>query len=87
MIDISGFDVIIGYRADDSYFSFVQDFVAGPISYRQLGEAMRLGKLGEQIVLISERAFERIKYVSNSPAEASVYYKKKKECDRMGGAW
>lgn len=81
MIDTAGYDVIIGYRADDSYFSFAQDFVAGAISYRQLGEAMRLGKLGEQIVLMSEKAFGRIKYISNSPADASVYYKKKKERD------
>ena len=61
--DISKYDFLIGYRADDSYFSFAQDFVAGAISYRQLGEAMRLGKLGEQIVLMSKRAFERIKYI------------------------
>ena len=83
IIDTSGFDVIIGYRADDSYFSFAQDFVAGAISYRQLGEAMGLGKLGEQIVLMSERAFGRIKYISSSPADASVYYKKKKERDHI----
>ena len=83
MIDTTEYDVIIGYRADDSYFSFAQDFVAGAISYRQLGEAMKLGKLGEQIVLISEKAFTRIKYISNSPADASVYYKKKKERDRI----
>ena len=83
MIDTSPYDVIIGYRADDSYFSFAQDFVAGTISYRQLGEAMRLGKLGEQIVLTSKRAFERIKYISSNPADASVYYKKKKERDHI----
>ncbi len=83
MIDISNYDVIIGYRADDSYFSFAQDFVAGAISYLQLGEAMKLGKLGEQIVLISEKAFENIKYISSNPAEALVYYKKKKERDRQ----
>ena len=83
MIDTSGFDVIIGYRADDSYFTFAQDFVAGTISFRQLGDAMRLGKLGEQIALMSEKAFGRIKYISNSPADASVYYKKKKERDRI----
>lgn len=83
MIDTSMYDVIIGYRADDSYFSFAQDFVSGAISYRQLGEAMRLGKLGEQIVLMSEKAFKRIKYISNSPADAAIYYKKKKERDRI----
>ncbi len=81
-IDVSDYDVIVGYRADDSYFSFAQDFVAGAISYKQLGEAMRLGKLGEQIVLISAKAFERIKYISSSPANADIYYKKKKERDK-----
>lgn len=83
MIDTALYDVIIGCRADDSYFTFAQDFVAGAISYRQLGDAMRLGKLGEQVVLMSEKAFDRIKYMSNSPADASIYYKKKKERDRM----
>lgn len=83
MVDTSEYDVIIGYRADDSYFSFAQDFVAGAISYRQLGEAMRLGKLGEQVVLMSEKAFSRIQYISSAIAEAEIYYKKKKERDRM----
>lgn len=80
-IDTSGYDVIIGYRADDSYFSFAQDFASGAISYRQLTEAMRLGKLGEQVVLISEKAFEHIKFISFSEADATVYYNKKKERD------
>ena len=44
---------------------------------------MRLGKPGEQIALMSEKAFGRIKYISNSPADASVYYKKKKERDSI----
>ena len=83
MIDTSAYDVIIGYRADDSYFSFAQDFVSGAISYRQLGEAMRLGKLGEQIVMVSEKAFSQLRYISSEPAEAVVYYAKKKERDRM----
>lgn len=83
MIDTTDYDVIIGYRADDSYFSFAQDFVSGAISYGQLGEAMRLGKLGEQIALISERAFSQIRFISAAPAEAGVYYAKKKERDRL----
>ena len=82
MIHTSEYDVIIGYRADDSYFSFARDFVSGTISYRQLSEAMRLGKLGEQVVLISKKAFENISYLSNSPADSEVYYSRKKERDR-----
>lgn len=76
LIDISPFDVIIGYRADDSYFSFVQDFIMGTISLQKLSEAMRLGKLGEQVVLKSEKAFERISYLSNEEAPAEIYYPK-----------
>ena len=44
-------DIIVGYRADDSYFTFAQDFISGAISYSQLSKAMRLGRLGNQYVL------------------------------------
>ncbi len=81
LIDISGFDVIKGYRADDSYFSFAQDFIMGTISLQKLSTAMRLGKLGEQIVLKSKKAFKHISYVSSEIAEASVYYPKKYDRD------
>ena len=80
--DISGYDVIIGYRADDSYFAFAQDFVAGTISLQKLSEAMRLGKLGEQIVLKSRRAFEEIRYLGSEFVSAEEYYGKKLERER-----
>mgnify|MGYP002238404656 CR=1 FL=1 len=57
LIDITPYDIIVGYRADDSYFSFAQDFVSGVISLEKLSEAMRLGKLGEQIVLKKSESF------------------------------
>lgn len=56
-LDYKSADIIIGYRADDSYFSFASDFINGAISYRQLCNAMRLGKLGQQFVLKSKAAF------------------------------
>lgn len=80
LIDIEGFDIVIGYRADDSYFSFAQDFIMGTISLQKLSTAMRLGKLGEQIVLRSEKAFDRIEYVGNEIALSEEYYIKK--CNR-----
>ncbi len=43
------YDVIRGYRADDSYFSFASAFLNNTISLEQLGRAMTLGKLGEQV--------------------------------------
>ena len=77
LIDISGYDILVGYRADDSYFSFAQDFVSGAISLQKLSEAMRLGKLGEQVVLKSRLAFEKIHYVGNEPVSAKEYYQRK----------
>ncbi|MBR2834321.1 MAG: DUF3990 domain-containing protein [Coriobacteriales bacterium] len=81
-IDPLPYDIIIGYRADDSYFTFAQDFVAGTISLKKLSEAMRLGKLGEQIVLKSKAAFENIRFVGAEPADAATYYEKKTMRDR-----
>ena len=81
-VDPSRFDIIIGYRADDSYFSFAQDFVAGAISLKKLSEAMHPGRLGEQIVLKSEAAFQNIRFVGAEPADAETWYEKKAIRDR-----
>lgn len=81
-VDPSPFDIIIGYRADDSYFTFAQDFAAGTISLKKLSEAMRLGRLGEQIVLKSRTAFENIRFIDAEPAAADIYYEKKAVRDR-----
>ena len=81
-IETSDYDVIIGYRADDSYFSFAQDFVSGAISLRKLSEAMHLGKLGEQIVLKSEKSFSQIRFIDAEPAAAETYFEKKSIRDR-----
>lgn len=76
-VDYENVDAIIGYRADDSYFSFAQDFINGTISYRQLSNAMRLGKLGMQFVLKSRKAFDRIEYVGSEIALSDEWYAKK----------
>ena len=81
-VDPAGFDIIIGCRADDSYFSFAQDFVSGAISLRKLSEAMRLGKLGEQVVLKSEKSFSQIRFIDAEAAAAEIYFEKKSIRDR-----
>lgn len=82
LIDITPYDIIVGYRADDSYFSFAQDFVSGVISLEKLSEAMWLGKLGEQIVLKSPKAFETIYFQNYENVDAEIYYIKKAERER-----
>lgn len=79
--DYQKYDVIIGYRADDSYFSFARAFVTNGISLRQLGYAMKLGKLGEQYVLKSPKAFDAIRFIDYTVADNYVYYAKRKARD------
>lgn len=74
-------DVVIGYRADDSYFSFARAFLNNAITLDQLKKAMMLGDLGKQIVIKSKKAFEIIKYVDAQPVEHSVYYPKRVKRD------
>lgn len=81
-VPYENYDIIIGYRADDSYFSFAQDFLNGTISYRQLNNAMHLGQLGQQFVLKSRLAFERIQYLGYEIAESAVWYARKMARDR-----
>lgn len=81
-VDVNDYDVIIGYRADDSYFSFAKDFINNTISVEQLSEAMRLGELGIQIVLKSKRPFETLKYMNYELAECDEYYVKRVSRDK-----
>ena len=83
MVNYESYDAIIGYRADDSYFSFAQDFINGTISYRQLNNAMHLGKLGEQFVLKSKKAFDLLQFVDFELAESKEWYAKKMMRDKM----
>lgn len=71
---INDIDLVIGYRADDSYFSYSRGFVDGEISLETLSNALRIGKLGIQYVLISKKAFKSIKYVSHYKVEHNENY-------------
>lgn len=81
-VDVEQYDVIIGYRADDSYFSFAKDFISNTISVEQLAMAMRLGELGIQIVLKSKKAFDAIKFNGYELAECKEYYVKRVSRDK-----
>lgn len=83
LVDVSSYDIVIGYRADDSYFTFAKNFVANAISLQQLSKAMKLGKLGEQIVLKSSDAFSQIRFVKAVSAQAEIYYYQKTARDRQ----
>lgn len=75
-VDTSEYDVIIGYRADDSYFRYAESFVENGLSLRSLNKALHLGKLGEQTVLISKKAYNQIKFIDAEPVDKTIYYPK-----------
>lgn len=75
--DYQNRDIIIGYRADDSYFSFAKAFLSNTISLDAVGKAMRLGLLGEQICIKSQKAFDKLEYLGYDIADGSDYYRKR----------
>lgn len=81
LLNTEEYDLIIGYRADDSYFAFARDFISNTISLDQLSYAMKLGELKEQYVLISKKAFDLIRFVSSELVKSEEYYQKRKTRD------
>lgn len=78
-LSMSDFDLVKGYRADDSYFAFAESFLDNTISLRRLSEALRLGDLGEQIVLTSPASFEKTRFVKAIKADSLTYWPLRQE--------
>lgn len=81
VINVNAYDLITGYRADDSYFDYAETFLNNGISVEQLARAMKLGRLGEQIVLKSKFAFSRIQFDGFDVAEKEEFYVLRKARD------
>ena len=82
LIDIEEYDVIVGYRADDSYYSFVQTFINNGMTLNTLAKTMYLGQLGEQVFIKSEKAFKVLEFIGADEVEADIYYSGKRERDQ-----
>lgn len=77
-INVNAYDVIIGYRGDDSYFDYAESFLNNSITVEQLAKAMKLGKLGEQIVIKSQYAFSCLTYDGFEIAKKEEFYEYRK---------
>ena len=84
--DLSFFDVIRGYRADDSYFGYANLFLQGGMNLEELGRALRLGRLGEQVFLQSEKAFEALVFLTAEDVDRPVYLLKRKAREKKARA-
>lgn len=82
-VDTDSYDIIKGYRADDSYFSYARDFLSNTITVKRLTQVMKLGNLGNQIVLKSKLAFSRIKFLGYEEAPQQIHYPLRKKRDEL----
>ena len=86
LINVRDYDVVIGYRADDSYFRFPEAFVRSEITLESLNRIFQARELGKQYVLISERAFRLINFLDYQEATAAGredYYKRKNGANKV----
>lgn len=86
LLDISHYDIIIGYRADDSYFHFPEAFVRSEITLDSLNKIFQAGDLGKQYVLISKRAFGLIHFLDYEEAfenSREDYYSRKEYANKV----
>ena len=72
--DLDATDVVCGYRADDSHFSFARAFLDNRISLTQLERALHLGGLGRQVVLRSRASFEALTFVEAQRVHGSEWH-------------
>lgn len=65
MLDYKEYDIIKGYRADDSYTQVVEAFLLNQINIFEVEHLFYKGSLGNQIFLKSKKAFEHIKWLES----------------------
>lgn len=83
-VDTSMADVIVGYRADDSYFKYASDFLKGLLFRETLDKVLYYGDLGLQVFIKSPKAFSALTKVSveKVPTQYCVFYKKRDDAAR-----
>ena len=85
-VDLNKADIVYGYRADDSYFSFARAFLNNTISVESLEQALFLGGLGFQVALRSKKAFKYIRYVGSEAVPGAHWNPRRIERDSQARA-
>ena len=67
-IDISKYDVIKGWRADDSYYSYAKSFIFGSLYRETLDKALCEGDLGTQYCIKTKKAFDALTFITRHSA-------------------
>ena len=70
-IDTSKADIIIGYRADDSYITVVEAFLKNELSIDEVERMFRKGNLEQQIFIKSPKAFQSLAFIGYEEVKKS----------------
>lgn len=81
-INAECYDVIKGYRADDSYTQVIESFLQNQINIAEVERMFYKGSLGNQIFLKSKKAFSKIKWKKSYEIESKDAYKKEDSAAR-----
>ena len=77
--NLENVDVIVGYRADDSYYQYTRAFLTNQLPIELLKEAMEAGKLGLQYALHSQRSFRSLEFLSSTKVPYGSQYRRLEE--------
>lgn len=74
-VDVSGYDVVTGWRADASFFFIARLFVQNQLDVSALEEMLSLGDLGIQYFFQSQRAFASLTEIEDAkePVPVELY--------------
>ena len=78
-MDISPYDLVIGWRADDKYFQFLRDFLRMDISIESTIKAFHLGELGAQAVILSQKAYNQTALSAQMEISGEAYLEYKNQ--------
>lgn len=81
-VDLSGYDVVKGWRADASYFFIARMFVRNQVDVSILQQLLKLGDLGVQYFFKTERAFAALKELEDEKESVPLSEYKAKFNDR-----
>ena len=70
-VNVDDYDVIIGFRADDSYFRFPIRFISNDLAFEDLEDVYKSGNLGIQYAFMSKHAIKALKFVETIECEQS----------------
>lgn len=74
-IDTRGYDIIKGYRADDSYTQVIEAFLTNQIHVEEVKKLFYKGSLGNQVFIKSEKAFDQLQWCGSYETEMDERYK------------